>query len=130
MFSCFRRCSRVAENNKSKSRDIFLYTTIFSPLDCSKRFTLSSPGRPVHSDINPASLGSILVTEQLNATTNSLIFPPPSIARYSFIQLSELEHHGERKFSNFETVAKGAFEPGLSQLQVRHSTTELLCSTN
>ena len=27
-----------------------LYCAVSSPLDCSKRFTLSSPGRPVHSD--------------------------------------------------------------------------------
>ena len=27
-----------------------LYSAVFSPLDRSKRFTLSSPGRPVHSD--------------------------------------------------------------------------------
>ena len=28
----------------------FLYSAVSSPLDRSKRFTLSSPGRPVHSD--------------------------------------------------------------------------------
>ena len=28
----------------------FIYSAVSSPLDRSKRFTLSSPGRPVHSD--------------------------------------------------------------------------------
>ena len=35
----------------------------------------------------------------------------------------------EGKCPNFETVAKGWFEPGFSRLRVRHSTTELLRST-
>ena len=29
---------------------MLLYSAVSSPLDRSKRFTLSSPGRPVHSD--------------------------------------------------------------------------------
>ena len=36
-----------------------------------------------------ASPGSILARQQLRAKTKSLTFPPLSIARYSFIQLSE-----------------------------------------
>ena len=36
-----------------------------------------------------ASPGSILASQQLRAKTKSLTFPPLSIARYSFIQLSE-----------------------------------------
>ena len=40
--------------------------------------------------------------------TNSLTFPHPSIARYSFTQLSQLGRQWrERKFPIFETVAKG-----------------------
>ena len=69
----------------------FLYSTVSGPLDRSKRFTLFAlPGRPVHSDTNSASPGSILAMQQLRATTKSLTFPPLSIARYSFIQLSQL----------------------------------------
>ena len=45
---------------------------------------LSSPGRPVHSDTNSASLGSILAMQQLR-NDYSLTCPPLSIARYSFI---------------------------------------------
>ena len=43
---------------------MFLYSAVSSPLDRSKRFTLP-PGRPVHSDTNSASPGSILATQQL-----------------------------------------------------------------
>ena len=34
----------------SKKKSMVLYSAVSSPLDRSKRFTLSSPGRPVHSD--------------------------------------------------------------------------------
>ena len=33
-----------------KKKGMVLYSAVSSPLDRSKRFTLSSPGRPVHSD--------------------------------------------------------------------------------
>ena len=39
-----------------------------SPLAHSKRFTLHPPGRPVHSDTNSISLGSILATLQVRAS--------------------------------------------------------------
>ena len=49
----------------------------------------------------------------LRATTKSLTFPPLSIARYPFIQLSQLERQWrERKLPIFETVAKGDSNPG------------------
>ena len=73
-----------------------LYSAVSSPLDRSKRFTLSSHGRPVHSDTNSASLGSILAMQQLR-NDYSLTFPPLSIARYSFIQLSRLRHREENE---------------------------------
>ena len=97
------------------------------PVRCSKRFThFALPDRPVDSDTNSASPGSILVRQQLRAKTKSLTFPTLSIARYSFIQLSRLGRQWrERKYQIFETVAKRDFEPGLSRLRVRHSTTEL-----
>ena len=98
---------------KKKVKVVFIYA-VSSPLilDHSKRFTLFAlPGRPVHSDTNSASLGSIL----LRATTKSLTFPPLSIAR-SFIQLSQL--HGasmERtKMPNLRNGSKVGFEPGLT----------------
>ena len=83
-------------------------------MDRSKRFTLFAfPGRPVHSDTNSASPGSILVRQQLRAKTKSLTCPPLSIARYSFIQLSQLgPQWREQKCPIFETVAKGDSNPG------------------
>ena len=38
------------DTNKGKGKGMVLYSAVSSPLDRSKRFTLSSPGRPVHSD--------------------------------------------------------------------------------
>ena len=93
---------------------MFLYIAVSSPLDRSKRFTrFALPGRPVHSDTSSAFPESILVMQQLRATTKSLTFPPLSIARYSFIQLGQLGHQWrERKCPIFETVAKGDSNPG------------------
>ena len=91
-----------------------LYSAVSSPLDRSKRFTLFAlPDRPVHSDTNSASPGSILAMQQLGAKTKSLTFPPLSIARYSFIQLSQQGRQWrERKCTIFEKVAKGVSTPG------------------
>ena len=77
---------------------MFLYSAVSSPLDRAKRFRLFAfPHRPVHSDTNSASLGSILAMQQLRAKTKSLTFPPLSIARYSFIQLSRLRRREENE---------------------------------
>ena len=52
--------------------------------------------------------GSILAMQQLRATTKSRTFPPLSIARYSFIQLSRQGRQWrEGKCPLFQTVAKG-----------------------
>ena len=51
--------------------------------------------------------------QQLRAKAKSLTFPPLSIARYSFIQLSQLGRQWrERKCPIFETVTKGDLNPG------------------
>ena len=69
-----------------------LYSAVSSPLDRSKRFTFSSPGRPVHSDTvlgfswKHSSHAAIILLRN----DYSITFPPLSIARYSFIQLSRL----------------------------------------
>ena len=90
-----------------------LYCAVSSPLDRSKRLTLFAlPDRPVHSDTNSASPGGILARHQLRAKTKSLTFPPLSIARYSFIQLSQQGRQWrERKCPIFETVANGDSNP-------------------
>ena len=60
-----------------------------------------------------ASPGSILAMQQLRAKTKSLTFPPLSIARYSFIQLSRQGRQWrEGKCPIFQTVAKGDSNPG------------------
>ena len=49
-----RFCSKASPSWRLmlvKGKGMVLYSAISSPLDRSKRFTLSSPGRPVHSDI-------------------------------------------------------------------------------
>ena len=86
-----------------RENGMFLYSAVSSPLDRSKRFTLSSPGRPVHSGTNSASPGSILAMQQLR-NDYSLTFPPLSIARYSFIQLTRLRHREENK--NAQTLKR------------------------
>ena len=80
----------------TKKKGMVLYSAVSSPLDRSKCFTLSFPGRPVHSNANSASLGSILAMQQLRKD-HSLTFPPLSIARYSFIQLSRLRRREANK---------------------------------
>ena len=60
-----------------------------------------------------ASPGSILARQQLRANTKSLTFPPLSIARYSFIQLSQQGRQWrEGKCPIFQTVPKGDSNPG------------------
>ena len=71
-----------------------LYSAVSSLLDRSKCFTLSSLGRPVHSDTNATSLGSILAMQQLR-NDYSLTCPPLSIVRYKFIQLSRQRRREE-----------------------------------
>ena len=71
-----------------------------------------------------ASLGSILAMQQLH-NDYSLTFPPLSIARYSFIQLSRLRRREVKENAQTSKRYQRGFEPGLSRLRVRHSTTEL-----
>ena len=80
-----------------KVKVVFLYSAVSNPLDRSKRFTLFAlPDRPVHSDTNSASPGSILARQQLRAKTKSL-----TLARYSFIQLSQHRFNGVKENANF-----------------------------
>ena len=73
----------------------------------------SSPGRPVHSNTNSASHGSILAMQQLR-NDYSLTFPSLSIARYSFIQLSRLRRREEKENEQTSKRQQRGFEPGLS----------------
>ena len=109
-----RPCQGPPGNVKTRQRYV-LYSVVFSSSNRSKRFTLFAlPDRPVHSDTNSASPGSILVMQHLRATTKSLTFPPPSIARYSSIQDSELGRRGENKNAQNLKQQQRGFEPGFS----------------
>ena len=70
-----------------------------------------------------AYLGSILAMQQLR-NDYSFTFPPLSIARYSFIQLSRLRRREVKENAQTSKRYQRGFEPGLSRLRVRHSTTE------
>ena len=106
-------------------KGLFLYDAVSSPLDCSKRFTLPppladlfipTPTLVLWESFSPCKYHLVTFTCKYYLVT----FTPPSIGKYSFIQLSELRHHGET-----ETVAKG--------IQTRaspHSTAELPRSTS
>ena len=74
----------------------------------------SSPGRPVHSETNSASPGSILAVQQLRKD-DSLTFPPLSIARYACIHLPWLRRRGDNENAhapNLRNGIKGDSNPG------------------
>ena len=91
----------------------------------------SSPGRPVHSDTNSASLGSILATHQLSTKTNHSHYISTAFHSQILIYTAEWTKASwrERKCPNFKMVAKRGLKPGLSRLRVPPSTTELSHST-
>ena len=60
-----------------------------------------------------ASLGSILAMQQLR-NDYSLTFPPLTIARYSFIQLSRLRRREVKENAQTSQRYQRGFEPGLS----------------
>ena len=99
-------------------KKVVLYSAVSSPLDRSKRFTLFAiPDRPVHSDTNSASPGSILARQQLRAKTKSLTFPPLSIATGQVL-IYTAESTGasmERMIMpNLRNSSKGGLKPGLT----------------
>ena len=97
---------------KVKVKASSYYSAVPSPQDRSKRFILYFPDRPVHSDTISASLGS----SQQYATINArrLLVNILFIARYSFIQLSELEQCRVKNLAQgFNTAAQDS-NPGFS----------------
>ena len=87
-----------------KVKKVCFYTVLDRP----KSFTLKP-------DTNSTSLGSILATQQIRANT---ILTHIATTVYSQVLNYTAESTGttwrERKFPNFETVARGGFEPGLT----------------
>ena len=68
---------------------MFYIAHVSSLLDAQIALQFSSPGRPVHCDTKSTSLerrSHAAITRE----DYSLTFPPTSIARHSFIELSEL----------------------------------------
>ena len=81
---------RINTNVKGKRKVCFYIAQYPVHWTAQSALHFSSPDRPVHSGTNSASLGSILAMQKLCTTTKSLTFPPLPIARYSFIQLSQM----------------------------------------
>ena len=105
----------------------FLYSAVSGPRDRSKRFTLYLPDRPVHADITSAYLGSIQPYATINARRLlcSYTYPPLSITRCSFIQLSELEQRRVKILAQgFNTAAQdsnpGPLSPESEALPMSH----------
>ena len=71
---------------------MFLYSAVSSQLDRSKRFTF----HPLSDLFIPTPLDFSGKHAAITHEYCSILFPPP-IARYSFIQLSELGRRGENK---------------------------------
>ena len=65
----------------SKGKGKFLYSAVYGLRDCSKRFTLYFPGRPVQSNTVSTSLGSIQTYATVNARRLLVTYPPLSITR-------------------------------------------------
>ena len=119
MHYIFGQCCKLYVNTCSfvKGKGTFLYGVAYSPWDCSKRFTLHLLA---HLFVLTSSrlLWKHSATLQLLREDRSFTNLPLSIARYSFMQLSEL--WGERNFQSFETAAR-EFELGFSRLGARRS---------
>ena len=82
----------------------------------------SHSGRPAHSGTNSTSLGrhTSITREDYSHT-----FPPLSIARYSFIQLSQLGYGGDNENAQSSKWQQRVFEPELSRFRARNSTAPL-----
>ena len=91
-----------------------LYSAVSSPLDRSKRFTLSSPGRPVHSD----TVLGFSWKHSSHAAIAQRLFTHISTTVYSQVLIYTAESTeaswSERKCPNIETVTMGIRTRALS----------------
>ena len=89
-----------------------LYSAVSSPLDRSKRFTLSSPGRPVHSD----TVLGFSWKHSSHAAIAQRLFTHMSTTVYSQVLIYTAESteasRRERKCPNFRNGSKGDSNPG------------------
>jgi len=96
----------MSHNNVTYKKGKFLYSAVSSPQDRSKRFTLYFSDRPVHSDTTRLLWEASSHMLQLMCEGCSCTYPPLSIARYSYTQLSELEQCRVKKLpQGFNTAA-------------------------
>ena len=95
-------------------KGMVLYSAVSSPLDRSKRFTLSSPGRPVHSD----TVLGFSWKHSSHAAIAQRLFTHISTTVYSQVLIYTAESTeaswSERKCPNFETVTTGIRTRALS----------------
>ena len=69
----------------------FLYSAVPNPQDCSKCYTFYFPDKQTLFNQTPSLLLWEPSSHMLQLMCKGCTYPPLSIARYSFIQLSELE---------------------------------------
>ena len=100
---------------KSSTKVKQVYSAVSSPLDRSNALHFSSTDRPVHSDTNSASPGSILAM-LLRATTKHSHF------HHCLIYTAESTGASVKrtKMPNLRNGSKGGFEPGLTRLRPWH----------
>ena len=95
------------------SKCMFLYSAVSSQLDHSKRFTLFLPWQTCSFRHQLDFSGKHSSDAAITREDYSLTFPPPSTARCSFIQLSELRHRGENENARvFKNGSNGGSNPG------------------
>ena len=102
---------------------MFLYSSVSSPLGRSKAFTLHPWQTCTTPELGLSGKHSAML-QQLHEDY-SLTFPPPSTARYSFIQLSELGRRGRNKNAKALKQLQRGFEARFSRFRVRHSSAKL-----
>ena len=107
---------------------MFSYCSVSSPLDGSKGFTLH-PLADLFIPTPTRLLWEAFSHAALMRKDFPLTFPPLSIDRYTFIQLSEQGHRGEDENTKALTQQQTGFEPKVFRLRVQRSTTVLLHST-
>ena len=99
---------------KECGKGMVLYSAVSSPLDRLKRFTLSSPGRPVHSD----TVLGFSWKHSSHAAIAQRLFTHMSTTVYSQVLIYTAESTeaswSERKCPNFETVTTGIRTRALS----------------
>ena len=103
--------------SRKKGKDKFLYSAVSNPQDCSKRFTLYFPGRPVQSNTISTSLGNIQLYATINARRLLVHISTTVYSQvYSVIQLRELEQCRVKKIAQgFITAARDSNPGSLSR---------------